>query len=87
MSYDSYSSEHYLTTGGWEATKDDLTPAIHVETWEKATYQGSGYGRESSTWRMLWRNPLFDAEQCFLLHEAYPFPERGKITSDLFKNL
>jgi len=87
VSYDRYSVEYCLTVSGWTSNKEDLAPEGHVETWEKETYQGSGFGRESSTWRMLWFNPDFTDEQRASLHEKFPFPERQKITDDLFKNI
>jgi hypothetical protein len=91
MSYDTYSSEYYLTLDGWTTTKEELAPRDNLETWRKDSYQGSGFGRESSTWHMLWRDLAFSKEQSVALHERFPFPERpripAKIMEDLLKNI
>jgi hypothetical protein len=87
MSYDKYSIEYYLTLDGWKTNKEELAPGSILETWEKETYQGSGFGRESSTWHNRWTDPTLTKEQSMLLHERFPFPERPKITGDLFKNI
>jgi hypothetical protein len=87
MSHDRYSIEYYLTVDGWKTNKEELAPGGLLETWEKSTYQGSGFGRESSTWQKLWSDPALSKEPSMLLHERFPFPERAKITDDLFKNI
>jgi hypothetical protein len=87
MSYDRYSIEYRLTVNGWSSEDADCPSGDHVETWEKQVHQGSEFGRESAHWRRLWSNPSFTEEQLAELHEQFPFPERGKTTADLFKNI
>jgi hypothetical protein len=87
MSYDKYSIEYYLTLDGWKTNKEELAPGSILEIWEKETYQGSGFGRESSTAHKRWTDPALSKEQSRLLRGRFPFPERPKITDDLFKNM
>jgi hypothetical protein len=86
MSYDRYSTEYYLMRDGWRR-KEEVPAGELLEIWEKETYQGSGFGRESSTWHRLWSAPGFSNEESLRLRERFPFPERPRITEDLFRNL
>jgi hypothetical protein len=87
MSYDRYSIEYYLMRDGWKARKEQVPPGELLEIWEKETYQGSGFGRESSEWHRVWGAPGFTSEESLRLRERFPFPERPRVTEDLLKNL
>ena len=86
MSYDHYRSKYYLTMNGWIHEGAPCLPEDHAETWEEKVYQGSGFGKESTHWRILWSNPSFTAQQRVELHERFPFPGKSPITDDLFRN-
>jgi hypothetical protein len=87
VSHDNYSTAYYLTRVGWRSKEEEVPACELMEIWEKDTYRGSGFGRESSTWRRLWSAPGFSDEESLRLRERFPFPERPRITEDLFKNL
>jgi hypothetical protein len=87
MSYDRYRSEYHLTTKGWIHENVACPPEDRAETWEKEVYQGSGFGKESEHWRILWSNSAFTKEQRAELHEKFPFPGKSPIAGDLFRNL
>jgi hypothetical protein len=73
---DNYSVVRYLTAEGWKKDLKDVHPRDHIETWEENVKLSSGFGRESSTWRMLWVNPTLTPENSALMHDKFPKPTR-----------
>jgi hypothetical protein len=87
MSYDHYRSEYRLTTKGWIHEGVSCPPEDHAETREKEVCQGSGFGKESERWRILWFNSAFIEQQRAELHREFPFPDKSPITEDLLRKL
>jgi len=73
---DNYSRVLYLTVEGWKKDLKNVHPDDHIETWDENVKQSSGFGHETSTWRLLWVNPTFTPEKSALAHDRFPKPTR-----------
>jgi hypothetical protein len=74
MSYDKSQSEYCLTLRGWVTTGNLQVNEIVIERWLEKTYQGSGFGKESTHGTMLWSNADFSKKQRDELHNRFPSP-------------
>ena len=87
MSYDRYSIQHELTAAGWNPPGE---PGIHgspIEIWEQNIYQGSGFGRQSESWRCKWADPGFSEADRSALRTRFPFPGDIKITEEMMRQM
>jgi len=74
MSYDKSETEYRLTTRGWVHNDALLPDDIVVERWLAKTYQGSGFGKESTHGERCSVNPAFSNEERDALHKQFPAP-------------
>lgn len=85
MSYDNYTAKYYLTHTGWIRSEEWDGTNEYLEIWEKEVYQGSGFGRESESWKKIWSNPNVSAQLLEKLHTGFPFPRRAPLSEDSLK--
>jgi hypothetical protein len=74
MSYDNYEVEYCFTAKGWFVVGGLDPNEIVIERWLVRTYQGSGFGRESSHEAFIESNPEFSKEQRDEFHKKFSPP-------------
>jgi hypothetical protein len=73
VSYDRVTTSYVLTCVGWLVADGEIAEPV-IQYWEKVTYQGSGYGRQSEDWRLLSTSGGMTDDELIELHSRFPKP-------------